>query len=257
MRSRASLGLGADGSRPESAAQMPEKLAAMMFRSDLTAMINRLEAATSRLEDMASSTMEPVQKPQSTALAAATASAAAAAAAGGQPAQVPTPPTVPKAPVKTVEPLPESIEEFDAFLQTAVKRYLGLSAELSGPVAEQVSILSPSTRPKLTSQALHVSKAFDAQRKFLLITTKAKKPDVKSQDYAKLLEPLTTEIGAVAEVREKNRGSQFANQLSAVADSIGVLGWVTVDRQPFKHVEEMLSSAQYFGNRVLKEFKDK
>lgn len=46
-------------------------------------------------------------------------------------------------------------------------------------------------------------------------------------------------------------------QLSAVGDGIMVLAWVTVAHRPFTHVEEFLSSAQFFGNRVIKEYKDK
>lgn len=72
-----------------------------------------------------------------------------------------------------------------------------------------------------------------------------------------LLRPLQGEVGIVVDIKDQNRGSPFSNQLSAVAESIGVVGWVTLDNKPFKHVEESLGSAQYFGNRVLKEFKDK
>ena len=106
-------------------------------------------------------------------------------------------------------------------------------------------------------QAAKVLKAFTTQRKFLLITTKAKKPDMTSSAYVDLLKPLQEEMQAVSDIRDRNRGSPFFNNLSAVSESMSVLAWVTVDPKPFKHVEESLGSAQYWGNRVIKEHKEK
>lgn len=75
--------------------------------------------------------------------------------------------------------------------------------------------------------------------------------------FRQLLKPLQESISAVSDIRDANRGSAVFNQLSAVSESIGVLAWVTVDPKPHKHVDESLGSAQYWGNRVLKEYKDK
>ncbi|KAG4414093.1 hypothetical protein IFR04_012794 [Cadophora malorum] len=195
---------------------------------NLTTLIKRLEAATSRLEDMASSSIE-------------------IPAINGAPTPAPTgplpAPPVAKAPSpKPVqEALPESVEDFDAFIAGTVKKYVNLSDELGGPVAEQAS---------------SVLRAFAGQRKFILITTKAKKPDMSSPVFMQLLKPLQDSITSVSELRDANRGSPVFNQLSAVSESIGVLAWVTMDTKPHKHVEESLGSAQYWGNRVLKEYKE-
>jgi adenylyl cyclase-associated protein len=72
-----------------------------------------------------------------------------------------------------------------------------------------------------------------------------------------LLKPLQESISAISDIRDANRGSPVFDQLSAVSESIGVLAWVTVEPKPHKHVDESLGSAQYWGNRVLKEYKDK
>lgn len=61
----------------------------------------------------------------------------------------------------------------------------------------------------------------------------------------------------VADVKEKNRGGPTYNQLATVAESIEVIGWFGTEAKPHKQVEEALGSAQYWGNRVLKEFKEK
>ncbi|KAE8452627.1 hypothetical protein EG329_013886 [Mollisiaceae sp. DMI_Dod_QoI] len=208
---------------------MDDKVVPTVSRMDLTAIINRLEAATSRLEDMAASAID----------------------LNGAPTPAPTgplppPPTTaraaPEPPKPIQEALPESVEDFDAFISGPVKKYVNLSDELGGLVSEQASA---------------VLRAFAEQRKFILITTKAKKPDMSSQAFSQLLKPFNELITTVTELREGNRGAPVFNQLSAVSESISVLAWVTQDTKPHKVVEENLGSAQYWGNRVLKEYKDK
>jgi len=94
----------------------------------------------------------------------------------------------------------------------------------------------------------------------LLISTKSKRPDLNGSEmsvYQDLLKPINESLIAVTNIKDASRSSPMFDQLSAVADGIMVLAWVTVDNRPYKHVEASLGSAQFFGNRVLKEFKDK
>ncbi|KAL7933819.1 adenylate cyclase associated N terminal domain-containing protein [Trichoderma chlorosporum] len=200
---------------------------------NLTTLIKRLEAATSRLEDIASSTELPKDVP----------GLGQPATPLSETAAAPPPlPPVQKEPPQ--EALPESIEDFDAFLNTSVDKYVKLSNELGGVVAQQASA---------------VLRGFQEQRKFLLIATKAKKPDTSGSSlvvYQNLLKPITDALMAATELKENNRPDPMYSNLSAVADGIMVLGWVTIDHRPFSHVEESLSAAQFFGNRVLKEQKD-
>lgn len=107
------------------------------------------------------------------------------------------------------------------------------------------------------SQASSVLRAFVGQRKFVLITTKSKKPDMSASIFMQLLKPLQECIGPIHQIRDANHGSKVFNHLSCVSESIEVLAWVTVDTKPYKHVEESLGSAQYWGNRVLKEYKER
>lgn len=214
--------------------------------------ISRLEAATSRLEDMASSSIEiPQGVPAlnqtlaSTQAGPSTNASSMQTPAAPTPTPTPAPPPAPPAPKKLAEPLPESIEEFDAFIKNSVGKFAALSKELGGLIAEQ---------------AAKVVEGFQQQRRFLLITTKAKKPDVTGSEmtvYQDLLKPINECLIAVNEIKDANRGSPVFSQLSAVSDGIMVLAWVTVDNRPYKHVEESLGSVQFFGNRVLKEHKDK
>ncbi|KAI1163330.1 adenylate cyclase associated N terminal-domain-containing protein [Nemania serpens] len=215
---------------------------------NLVTLIKRLEVATTRLEDIASSTIElpqavpaltqpTVSIPDESNGVTPLPSTSPSASPSASPA-APTP--VPH------DPLPESVEEFDAFLSQSVDKYAKASEKLGGLIAEQAS---------------KVLDGFQQQRRFLLISTKAKKPDISvSADmsvYQELLKPINEALVAVGSIKESNRGSPVFTQLSAVAEGIMVLAWVTVDTKPFKHVDESLGSAQFFGNRVLSEHKEK
>ncbi|KAI1761106.1 adenylate cyclase associated N terminal-domain-containing protein [Hypoxylon sp. FL1150] len=211
---------------------------------NLVTLIKRLEAATTRLEDIASSTIELPQAVPALAATLATPSGPSSTTSPTPQNRVTAsaPPALKQAPQ---EPLPESVEEFDVFINRSVEKYVQASNKLGGLIAEQAS---------------KVLQGFEQQRRFLLISTKAKKPDITGSDmvvYQELLKPINEALMAVGSIKESNRGSPVFSQLSAVAEGIMVLAWVTVDSKPYKHVEESLGSAQFFGNRVLKEYKDK
>lgn len=104
----------------------------VVSRSELTAIIRRLEAATSRLEDIAASTVDPAEDSSKT--------ITNTKAVGAPPTPAPTgplppPPTIQK---PVVEELPTSVQDFDSFLSGAVKNFVDLSKQLGGPQADQV-----------------------------------------------------------------------------------------------------------------------
>lgn len=191
---------------------------------------------------MVSSTVDNTPK-ESGSLAAATSTTSIQSPPPATPAaQREAPKAAPAAPKPVAEDLPEAIEEFDAFLNTTVKKYVEISNQIGSPLKEQ---------------AAHVQKTLEQERRYLLVSIKTKKPDMGGADFMQLFEPMQSEATKVVEIKDKNRGHALFNQLSAVADSIGVVAWVTIDNKPFKHVEESLGSAKYYGNRVLKEFREK
>lgn len=57
-------------------------------------------------------------------------------------------------------------------------------------------------------------------------------------------------------LRESNRPSPLFNHLSAVAEGIVALGWF-FETKPADFVSEILAGVEYYGNKVLKEYKDK
>uniref|UniRef100_A0A674BZ34 CAP, adenylate cyclase-associated protein 1 (yeast) n=1 Tax=Salmo trutta TaxID=8032 RepID=A0A674BZ34_SALTR len=64
-------------------------------------------------------------------------------------------------------------------------------------------------------------------------------------------------IQQVQTFREQNRSSPLFNHLSAVSESVPALGWVAMAPKPGPYVKEMQDAAQFYTNRVLKDYKEK
>ncbi|TGZ82887.1 hypothetical protein EX30DRAFT_316737 [Ascodesmis nigricans] len=186
---------------------------------NLTTLIKRLEAATSRLEDLTTIAPGPTLAPS------------------------PAPAPEPVAPVKPEEPLPPSINDYDDLIKNQVARYVQQSTELGGLIA---------------AQAKAVEACYTEQRKFLAITTKAKKPEMGSQIFTDLVSGMQAQMTEVSNIREANRADKDVyNHLSTVSEGIPGLAWVTVDGKPADFVGEMVGAAKYYGNKVLSEYKGK
>ncbi|KAI9894047.1 MAG: hypothetical protein M1814_004817 [Vezdaea aestivalis] len=210
---------------------MPDHYYVAMLKGRINDLTRRLEAATSRLEDVAQSTQK--QGPSGAASTHTSTSNGAAISA----------PSLALESAKAVqEPLPPSIEAFDALMHNEVATYEKLSAQI-GDLVEQ--------------QAAHVKKAFVAQRQVLLISTKAKKPKLEEPIYPRILKELQHEMGAVNDIREANRPSKEWNHLSAVAEGINCLAWLTIEAKPADYMMELFSGSKYYGDRVMMEFKEK
>jgi adenylyl cyclase-associated protein len=102
-----------------------------------------------------------------------------------------------------------------------------------------------------------VVQAFHAQRAFLSVVASSQDPK-DANVVNELVKPTATLLGAVQEFREKNRDKRaVADHLAALAEGVPALGWVLVAPKPGPHVTAAKESAEFYTNRVLKEFKDK
>lgn len=95
--------------------------------------------------------------------------------------------------------------------------------------------------------------AFQAERTFIFVSLKARKP---SPHPPELLTDLHNASDTIDSLREANRDSPFFSHLSAVAEGIVALGWF-FQSKPADFVNEMISSIEYYGNKVIKEYKEK
>ena len=72
-----------------------------------------------------------------------------------------------------------------------------------------------------------VAEAIEAEKTIIHIASLAKKPDMTSSVFMKLIEPIQKALSGVVELKEKNRGDPLFNHLSVVAEGIPALGWFT------------------------------
>ncbi|OJJ35219.1 hypothetical protein ASPWEDRAFT_109477 [Aspergillus wentii DTO 134E9] len=186
---------------------------------------NRLEAATSRLEDMAMTLEEPGSPKD-----------LGTAPASGPVAPAPPKPAAPPAPPAPT--VPPQIEDFDALIKGDVGNFVELGAKIGSLVEEQ-------------SKA--VLQAFQAERTYLYVSTKAKKPEPQPPE---LMTELHNASDTIDTIRESNRPSPLFNHLSAVAEGIVALGWF-FETKPADFVSEIVGGIQYYGNKVLKDYKEK
>nr|KAK5444694.1 suppressor of rasval19 [Exophiala xenobiotica] len=199
-------------------------MAAQSSMNNLTTLIKRLEAATSRLEDIATSvdgSLPPTN-------------GVPAAGAAGSTESVATP----EAAAPPPEPLPKFVEAFDQIIEEDIAAFVQAAEKIGGLVEQQ---------------AKAVKEAFEAERTYLLVTSKAKKPDPQPPE---LMTELHRHTSNVDELREANRPSPLFTHLSAVSEGIVALGWI-VEKRPGDFVTDTLGGAQYYGNKILKEYKDK
>ena len=103
--------------------------------SILTRLVSRLEAATSRLEDIASSAASFEAASSESPLASISAPSTAKPIGASSQNLAPT--------ASKTAPTPPAIEDFDSLVTGDVKAYLDLSQELGGPIAEQVRYRRP------------------------------------------------------------------------------------------------------------------
>ena len=217
-------------------------VAVVSSENPLTLLLHRLEAATSRLEDIASSAFEPSAGNGSSAVPASGASAAAMKASSSEPTLPSITQTTSQQTVRAAsENLPASITDMDDIIDKEVKAFIDASKGLDLLVEEQ---------------AAAVAKAFADQRKYLLITTKAKRPDPQSSTFMELLKDLQQDMSVAGDIKDNNRGSAVKEHLSMVAEGITTLQWLVMDGKPADVVAEMIGGAQMYGNRVLKAHKE-
>ncbi|XP_017775004.1 PREDICTED: adenylyl cyclase-associated protein 1 isoform X2 [Nicrophorus vespilloides] len=133
-----------------------------------------------------------------------------------------------------------SVQGYQDIIQGAFAQYLAVSSQIGGDVATHSQM---------------VKKAFDTQFQYLTIASQSKQP--AQADINNLLQPTGQCITTIQEFREKNRGSQYFNHLSAISESIPALGWVAVSPAPAPYVKEMNDAGQFYTNRVLKDWKEK
>ncbi|KAF9264741.1 cyclase-associated protein [Marasmius fiardii PR-910] len=218
----------------------------------LTTIIKRLEAATSRLEDLAASTSHISTKAiEGTKDTPKTASYNASPVSSAPPPPPPPPSSTP-APtmsspdaVKTEAPqieIHKSVVAYDEIvIEAKLKPFLELTRSFAG--ASVVEIIGL------------VERQFKDLRDLLLIVSNCSKPD--DTQLKELLAPITANIESISRMKEAGRKDRdWFPHLTVIAEGAQFVVWVAHPK-PGPFIGETKDQMLYYGNRVIKDYKEK
>lgn len=196
---------------------------------NIVTILKRLEAATSRLEDITIFQDElkgekPIEPAESKKLIQGAAAPAAAAA---------------PAPAKEVKSV--FVDEFNELITSYIQPFVAQSKELDLVLGEAAD---------------EFAAAFDAQATFLTIVKDTKRPEYLSPEFLELLAPINQRIEKIGALKDAGRRSDFFNHLNTIAEGSPVLGWIVSDT-PVSLIPEFKDSAQFWSNRVMSAWREK
>ncbi|KAJ1938715.1 suppressor of rasval19, partial [Linderina pennispora] len=123
------------------------------------------------------------------------------------------------------------------------------------PLAEEYVAYSSQIGDVVGTQAAAVQQLVSAQRNFVRVAVQTRKPSM--EQLSSLLGPQQAAMTEAIAMKDQNRASGLFNHLSTVAEGIAAFGWVAVEPTPVPYINDMKDSAQFYANRVLKEWRDK
>jgi len=135
------------------------------------------------------------------------------------------------------------LHDYDTLLAECLKPLVSLSSQIN---------------PEAQAAVKHLEKAFLAIRGILDVSSQSKKPDMSA--FQQLLQPVGAEMVEANKLAEGRRTPSF-NHVKAVAEAIQALSWLaytgpeTGMNPPAQHVADCWSSAEFFANKVLMEFR--
>ncbi|CAH6720409.1 adenylyl cyclase-associated protein [[Candida] jaroonii] len=210
---------------------------------NIVTILKRLEAATSRLEDI-TMIQEDTRKPQEKSIAnnmSNTSSVSSSSTSSGGSAPL-TMNSVPKS-------IPEEDDEEEKTKSTI--RFEEFIDDVVKPWAEQSKAIDTA----VGESADQLYEAFKAQAEFLHIVSQAKKPQMTDPKFMEAVKPINEKIEKIGGIKDSNRQSKYFNHLNTITEGAPVLGWIVSDT-PVSLIPEYKDSAQFWSNRIMKEYKD-
>ncbi|KAG8863878.1 hypothetical protein FRC20_010512 [Serendipita sp. 405] len=207
--------------------------------NSLATIIKRLEAATSRLEDLA-----VVQSGGALSFPEATAARPASTIISQRPT---SPPPQAKAGSIASEAAPDAVPASIAAYDERI-----INGKLS-VFLEQTKGLG---QAKLEEQAKLVASLFQKTRSVLLCATACMKPS--DTDFAALMAPIHATFNAVTKIKDESRSNrEWSLHFQTISDGAGCVGWVQAPSSPAEAVKEQKEAAEFYANRVISTYKEK
>ncbi|KAH9056661.1 adenylate cyclase associated N terminal-domain-containing protein [Lactarius vividus] len=203
-----------------------------MSNINIATVLKRLEAVTSRLEDLYDHTGNGASQPSNVSTSTSTVTT------------VSTFPLPPPAPVQAqlIEDPPSVTAYDEQILKGKVQPFVKL--------AEKFAIAS------VVEQATLVERLYTNLGGIIRTAAICKKPEQAA--FAELLHGLQDDIGAISAIKDANwKERDWVNHLSFVAEGSPAAAWIAVESKPGPYVTDMKEATQFYGNRIIKDYKEK
>ncbi|CAH8482800.1 unnamed protein product [Schistosoma turkestanicum] len=135
---------------------------------------------------------------------------------------------------------PSSVKEFHEIITRSLSEYVTNSSKIGNVVKTHASM---------------VEECFSIQEKIIKLATECSKPS--ESELLSIITPLGKAIDEVIKFKDANRSSNLFNHLSAVAEFVTALGWLSVTPAPAPYIKSKQEATEFFTNRVIKEYKEK
>ncbi|TIA98058.1 hypothetical protein E3P94_00612 [Wallemia ichthyophaga] len=154
--------------------------------------------------------------------------------AGSEPATATAtaPPAAPHTP-------PPAIADFTTLLNTHLSPFTVLSAEIGGEIHSQSQDLE-----SLLQKTLSI----------VLTPASRSKPPTNLSTFQNSLSPIITHVNKIVQLSD-SAPKALQLPLKAVAEGVPAFGWFTIAPKPAPYIQDFKDAAQFYANRVIKEFK--
>ncbi|KAG0472003.1 hypothetical protein HPP92_016549 [Vanilla planifolia] len=143
------------------------------------------------------------------------------------------------------QPLDPAMNAFDELVENFLKKVVIAAENIGGHVLEATKVMEH---------------AFLVEKELLMKAKHSQRPNAETlMEFLKPLNELMVKANAMTE----GKRSGFFNHLKAIADSLSALAWIAYSGKdcgmslPTAHVEECWQAAEFYGNKVLVEYKSK
>lgn len=136
--------------------------------------------------------------------------------------------------------VPESESKFETFLKENVSPLLDIAKDIDPIVVNGTQILSDILHEELN---------------LIKLGNKSLKPDFTSQDFIQFMKPTNELVAKIMDLKEQNNQSKFFFYLNAILEGIPMASWVAVPT-PLSIIGDFKDAAQFWTNKILKEFKE-
>ncbi|KAN0127539.1 Adenylate cyclase associated (CAP) N terminal domain containing protein [Lactarius tabidus] len=200
---------------------------------NIATVLKRLEAVTSRLEDLVEHSGNDASQPSNVS----TSTSTVAAAVSSSP--LPPPPPV----QAQVFEDPASVKAYnEQILKGKVQPFVELTEKFAiGSVVELAKL---------------VERLYTNLGGIIRTAAICKKPE--RAEFSELLRELQDDIVAISAIKDANwKERDWVNHFSFVSEGCPAAAWIAMESKPGPYVTDMKEATQFYGNRILKDFREK